>query len=141
MELTHTDKSNYLKGLLILIGKDRTISKNEKEFFRKLAKILNFSSEFCEQILNELLENEYFIEEPPIFSKNEIAKLFIIDGIRIAFSDKILHLYEMNWLKSVADKNGINEDWCLEKFEEFENDKNDITQYDFEIAKVIKDSE
>ena len=43
MELTVPDKSNYLRGLLILIGKDKNIAIKEKELFLRLSKTLGFS--------------------------------------------------------------------------------------------------
>ncbi len=139
MELTVLDRSNYLKGLLILIGKDKNISETERNTFLQLSKLLGFNKTFCEDAINELLENQYIIEEPPIFSNLDIAKAFIKDGMRIAFSDKELHLYEMNWLKSVGDKNSVPLDWRLNEFESIRDSKN-INEHEFEISKLIKSS-
>jgi len=119
MLLSVLDKSKYLKGLLILIGKDKIIAEEEKKLLMEVSNILGFDPDFCENAINELLENEYIIEEPPVFSSIEIAKAFIKDGIKIAFSDKELHLYELNWLKSVSDKNGIEPGWGLNEFENY----------------------
>ena len=135
MEITLLDRSNYYRGLLILIGKDRQVSDEEKAMFKSLGKELGFNKEFCEGAVNELLENEYIIEEPPKFSNIEIAKLFIRDGIKLAFADKELHLYELSWLKSVADTNSIDNTWGLEQFEQFKNHKNGSNE--FEIIKLF----
>ncbi len=137
MELTILDKSNYLKALLILIGKDKKISDRERELFLTLSVILGFNQEFCENAINELFENEYIIEEPPLFSNVEIAKAFIKDGIRIAFSDKALHIYEMNWLKSIGDKNNVSTEWRLKEFERIQN-LGTHSNNEFEIAKLLK---
>ena len=134
MEFTLLDRSNYLRGLLILIGKDRKISEEEKNMFRLLSKELGFSRDFCETAMEELLENEYIIEDPPKFSNIEIAKLFIKDGIKLAFADKELHLYELSWLKSVAEANSLHHAWGAEQFEKFKN--NSVTEEGFEISKL-----
>ena len=133
MEFTLLDRSNYLRGLLILIGKDRKISEEEKKLFRQLSNELGFSKEFCETAMEELLENEYIIEDPPKFSNVEIAKLFILDGIKLAFADKELHLYELSWLRSVAEANSIEHAWAMEQFEKFKNNSNENDG--FEITK------
>ena len=135
--MTLQDRSNYFKGLLILIGKDKTISEPEKNNLRKLAKILGFNKEFCDGALSELLENEYIIEDPPVFSNSEIANSFIIDGIRIGFSDKALHIFELNWLKSVADKNSVDYNWCMTKYEEYKEEKSTLDKIYFEIEKIL----
>jgi hypothetical protein len=137
INMTLQDKSNYFKGLLILIGKDKSISESEKNNLRKLAKILGFNKEFCNGALSELLENEYIIEDPPVFSDADIAKSFIIDGIRIGFSDKVLHIFELNWLKSVADKNSVDYDWCMTKYEEYKEEKSTLSNISFEIQKLL----
>lgn len=130
--MTQLDKSNYFKGLLILIGKDRKISDVEKTSLRKIAKILGFNKEFCDNAISELLENEYIIESPPEFSNQEIAKAFIIDGIKIAFSDKELHIFELNWLKSISEKNSLDKEWCLLRLNENQTGKNNIDRFEIE---------
>lgn len=134
--MTQQDKSNYFKGLLILIGKDKKISDLEKVNLTRLSKILGFNKEFCENAISELLENEYIIETPPQFSDKEIAKAFIIDGIKIAFADKELHIFELNWLKSVAEKNSLEKDWCIERYNE--NRLRNSDPIKFEVEKLLE---
>ncbi len=139
MNLTHQDKSNYLKGLLILIGKDKVIAEQERMLLSEMSYTLGFDPKFCNDAIGELLENEYIIEEPPAFSNKKIAEAFIKDGIKIAFADKELHLYELNWLNAVSDKNGIDPDRGLKEFEYFKSlhtKKN--TVFEFEISKIVK---
>lgn len=140
MMLTLQDKSNYLKGLLILIGKDKIITDEEKIHLLKISRILGFDQKFCEDAINELLENEYIIEEPPLFSNNEIAKAFIKDGIKLAFADKELHLYELNWLKSVSDRNNIEPGWGMKEFENFKVAPHTVehNEPELEISKFIE---
>lgn len=135
--MTQQDKSNYFKGLLILIGKDKSISEQEKNNFRKLSNVLGFNKEFCEGALRELLENEYIIEDPPLFSNSSIAKSFIIDGIKIGFSDKVLHIFELNWLKSVADKNSVDYGWFMMQYEEYKKNQTVSELSNFEIENLL----
>ena len=138
MVLTLHDKSSYLKGLLILVGKDKIIAEHERTLLTEVSKILGFDPKFCNDAINELLENEYIIEEPPKFSDKEIAKSFIKDGIKIAFADKVLHLYELNWLKAVSDKNEIEDGWGMTEFENYKNSNlNSSSKMDFEISKLV----
>ena len=138
MVLTLLDKSNYLKGLLILIGKDKNITEDERIHLLKISRILGFDPNFCEDAINELLENEYIIEEPPLFSNNEIAKAFIKDGIKLAFANKELHLYELNWLKAVSDKNNIEAGWGMKEFENFKFSHTEaLNGLELEISKFI----
>ena len=142
MELTLLDKSNYLRGLLILIGKDKNIAIKEKELFLRLSKTLGFSEEFCNNAVNELLVNNYIIEDPPKFSDVEIAKAFLKDGIQLAFADGSLHLYEMNWLNFVGDKNNVDPDWRVEQLNDFKKlGKIERSKIIFEIEKIILTSQ
>ncbi|MCL4549993.1 MAG: hypothetical protein M1495_15655 [Bacteroidetes bacterium] len=139
MEIKIQDKSNYLRSILILIGKDGKIGKAERQMVLKLSHILGFSKSFCEEAVNDLLENEYIIDDPPLFSDKEIAEAFLKDGIRIAFADKGIHLYEMNWLKAVGDKNNISPEWQLSEFEKIQKSTSAKTsEKQFEIAKLLR---
>ena len=122
MDLTQQDRSSYLKGLLILVGKDKIIAEYERNQLMVVSKILGFDPNFCVDAINDLLENEYIIEEPPAFSHIEIAKAFIKDGIRIAFSDK----------------NTIDAGWGMTEFEKFKmSDRDNTSQNEFEISKLV----
>ncbi len=132
MNFTLLDKSNYLRGLLILIGKDNKLSKEEREMFLKLSADLGFSSDFCETAMNEILENEFIEVDPPIFSNPEIAKIFLIDGIKLANVDNELHSKELSWLNSVAKVNGIESPKISTNITYHLN-----PQYEFEISKHI----
>jgi hypothetical protein len=137
MKITELDRSNYLKAILILIGKDRKIGNKERELVVRLSGLLGFNRQFCENAINELLENLYIIEDPPVFSDLEIAKAFIIDGIRIAFCDGAMHLYEMNWIKSVGEKNKIPLEWRLGELEKFQDSFKGTENIEFEIVKLL----
>lgn len=119
--LTVIDKSNYLRGLLILAKKDNRLIENEKNIIRDAAKRMGFSKDFYEETLRNLMNNDYILEKPIIFSNQEIAKLFISEGLELAFSDNELCKSELGWLKEIAKANEIPEDWLddiLKKIEE-----------------------
>ena len=138
MEIKIQDKSNYLKSVLILVGKDGKISQSERKLVLKLSHVLGFDQKFCEEAMNDLLDNEYIIEDPPIFSNRAIAEAFLKDGMKIAFSDKDLHLYEMNWLKIVGDKNNISLEWRLQEFEKIQHAPfQNVNDIEFEITKLL----
>lgn len=111
MTLDVLDRSNYLKGLLVLIGKDNLVSDEERELVMKAGNKLGFEKQFCITAINEILENEYISNEPPVFSDKIIAKSFIIDGIRLAFADHDYDDRELEYLKSIAKSNKIYGPW------------------------------
>ena len=111
MKLDVMDRSNYLKGLLVLIGKDNLVSDEERELVMKAGHKLGFEKQFCINAINEILENEYISNEPPVFSDKIIAKSFVIDGIRLAFADHDCDSREIEYLKSTAQSNKINGTW------------------------------
>jgi len=112
--LTIIDKSNYLKGLLILARKDDKLVENEKKIIREAAKRLGFSKDFYEDTLRNLMNNKYLVDTPIKFSTTDIAKLFLSEGIELAATDNDLCEKEVTWLKSVAFENDISHDWFEE---------------------------
>lgn len=113
MKLNVFDRSNYLKGLLVLISKDKKISGDESDFIMKIGKTLGFDREFCEEAIETLLENEYISQEPPEFSNVEFARSFIEDGISVAITNNELSKLEISYLKSIAEKNHVDNDWFV----------------------------
>lgn len=136
--MTAQDKGKYLRGLLILIGKDHLILENEKNWFYKLSKILGYDLAFLRTAIKELPDNEYLSQEPPIFSNKEIAKAFIIDSIHLAFADQELHPNELEWINKIAEVNGIDILWGMNEYEKFRK-KNfqDEDVLEFEIEKFL----
>ena len=88
MSIPLIDKSNYLKGLLILARKDNNISEIQKSLILKAGKQLGFSTSFCEEIVNTLLQNECLSDEPIRFENYSVAQSFISDGIKLTCSGK-----------------------------------------------------
>jgi hypothetical protein len=111
MKISLTDRSLYLKGLMLLIRKDREIRDEEKRIVMSIGKILGFDARFCEDTITDVLTNKYIVDEPPRFAKLRIAKCFIKDALRVSLIDKQIHEKELTWLKAVAKENGLSETW------------------------------
>ena len=122
--LTTLDRSNYFKGLLLLIGKDQKVTDSEKYLLMGAGKVLGFEKNFCNNAISELLENTYLSEDAPVFSQKVIAQCFIKDGMKIALSDTDMNPNELEWLKDVADVNGIEFDQFSESLKSYVKENN-----------------
>jgi len=105
------EKSQYFKGLLLLIKKDKKIEDAERSLMIKVGKILGFEREFIESSIDNLLENEYITEETPKFSSKIIAESFLLDGIKLSFSDNDFSPEEIEFLSEVAKENDLEEEY------------------------------
>ncbi len=112
------DKSNYFKGLLLLIKKDNRINEDERELLKKIGKILGFEKRFYENAIREILNNDFITQEPPLFTDIKIATCFIKDGIRLAKLDQIVHAKEIEWLERICVENNLNLNWFKEILDE-----------------------
>ncbi len=115
MELTLIDKSNYLKGLLVVAKKDNQLTEPEKKIIRNIALKLGFATDFYEDTLKGLLANKYIEEKPIRFSDKKIAESFVADGLKLAFSDQMISGKEIDWLKATAEENEIDAEWFSDK--------------------------
>lgn len=121
MEISILDKSNYLKGLLIVAKKDNQLAEQEKKIIRHCAAKLGFARDFYENTLKDLLENKYISEEPIIFSDKKISESFVTEGLNLAYSDNSINGVEIDWLRSVAIINNLGEKWFEEKIKNLKN--------------------
>jgi len=115
MEILTQDKSGYLKGLLILAKKDDVLAESEEKIIKQIANRLGFSKDFYEYTIENLFSNAYLSEEPIKFSDDELARSFILDGLKLAQSDNKLDKREIDWLKLTAKKNNVDMKWFEEK--------------------------
>ncbi len=115
MNISVVDASNYFKGLLILISKDRKVTESEILLMKRVGKVLGFEEEFCDQAIKGILENEHVRDQPPKFSSKDLAMKFVHDGLVLAFSDNEIHQTEEGWLKLVAELNGLDVQWFVKK--------------------------
>jgi hypothetical protein len=137
MILNPIDKSNYLRGLLILIKRDGSINELEKNRVKELAKILGFNQNFVENAINELLENEYLIENPPKFTNHILAEAFIKDAIKIAFIENVMNIYKLSWLSAFATDNELSKQWLFMELELFIDTANRDINNNFEIQNYL----
>ncbi|MEJ2494093.1 MAG: hypothetical protein P8Y79_07170 [Ignavibacteriaceae bacterium] len=120
MDIPLIDRSNYLRGLLVLAKKDNQVSEHEKKIILDAGKKLGFSSSFCEEILNTILHNDCVCHEPIKFDNYTVAKSFIIDGIKLSLSGKDITNDELQWLRKSAEKNNISKKWVDKQVANFE---------------------
>ena len=137
MEIPVKDKSSYLKGLLIVAKKDKQLADSEKKIIRGIAEKLGFATDFYENVLKDLLSNEYIIEDPIKFSNIKIAKSFIDDGLKLAYSDNKISDSEISWLSETAKHNNVEEKWFNEKIEYYKNSSVSFSISDFALYTII----
>ena len=137
MTISAIDKSNYLKGLLVLAKRDNILTEIEGKIISRIADKLGFSSAFYEETLQNLLANEYLTEEPIKFSDEEISHSFIVDGLRLAHSDNKLDEDELHWLRLTAKENNIDMKWFEKKVVESENKPLDLFDTEFALFSLI----
>jgi hypothetical protein len=113
--ITLMDRSNYFKGLLLLIRKDRKTTQAESDLLVHIGRILDFEKKFCMNAIAEIQENTFIVDEPPVFSTQAVAVKFIKDALSLACIDDDLHPCEEQWLRSVVEKNGLAMDFFLEE--------------------------
>jgi len=131
------DKSNYLKGLLIIARKDNQLAESEKNILKSIAEKLGFASDFYEETIKNLLVNEHINDEPIKFSNKKIASSFISDGIKLAFSDKKIHDAEISWLKATVVENSLDEEWFNKELENIKEETNLSLKSDLTLYSII----
>ncbi len=113
MKLTIRDRSTYFKGLLLLIKKDNKVSEGEDILMTKIGETLGFEKQFIKGAIKELMENEFLTDDIPLFSDQSIAESFILDGLKVAFSDNEFSAEELEHLTNIATQNGIDKEWLM----------------------------
>jgi hypothetical protein len=115
MTISVQEGSEYFRGLLILISKDRRVTDEEMVLMRRIGKSLGLEKKFCETAIQDILENTYVNTDPPRFPMPELARKFIKDGLTLAGADSEAHGFETGWLKAAAETNGLDEEWFLQE--------------------------
>ena len=131
------DRSNYLRGLLILIRSDNKISEEEKDIVMNCGVTLGFEERFCEIAINELLENENISDSPPLFSNKELSESFLKDAVRVALADKVMHLSELQWLIETANTNSLPEGHIDELIRYYINNNSKNIDDEMEFRKMV----
>jgi len=139
MQMTIQEGSNYFRGLLLLIRKDHKVTDEEVVLLMRIGKSLGFAKSFCETAIADILENKYILDKPPVFSRQEVAKKFISDGLIIAQYDKAINIGEERWLQLVAEANKITNEWLLQEKERVERaHKNNELMFDDLVVEYLK---
>ncbi|MBK6680632.1 MAG: TerB family tellurite resistance protein [Ignavibacteriales bacterium] len=131
--LTTIDKSNYLKGLLIVARLDDRLIDRERDQIRNVATRLGFSKDFYEETLKNLMINENISDNPLMFSSPAIAEIFLNEALNLAYADNELSKVELDWLRKTAEINGIPN----QKFTEFLASFQSFLQTDISRQKTI----
>jgi hypothetical protein len=137
MTNNYLDRSNYVKGLLLLIGKDNRITDSERGFLHKIGGALSFDKKFIESAINELFDNEYLGNEPPVFSRKQYAEAFLRDAIQLTLVDNDLTDEEFDWLKSIAVANNISHGWLKNELVNYLSSVNALESQKLEIENII----
>ena len=137
MNNNYLDRSNYVKGLLLMIGKDKKITDEERDFLHRAAEMLSFNKKFIESAVNELFENKYLGNEPPVFSQKQYAEAFLRDAIKLAFADNDLSSKEFDWLQSTAAANGLTNEWLKNELAYYLSGKYSQESQELEIKKIF----
>ena len=67
----------------------------------------------------------------------KIARSFIDDGLKLAFSDNKISDTEINWLSETARHNDIDEKWFSDKLESYKNSTVSFSISDFALYSII----
>jgi hypothetical protein len=137
MTISQVERSNYYRGLLILVRRDRIIDVRERELMLQIGEILDFDKKFCESALNDLLKNPHLKSEPVVFSEVLVAECFLHDAIQMALVDQELHPREIAWLRSVAQANGLPDEWLADAVRHLSEKKYKIDQSLLTIQQLL----
>ena len=111
MKIDFRERSTYFKGLLLLIKQDKVIEEAERGLMQKVGKTLGFEREFIQSSIDNLLANQYITDDIPKFSSKVIAESFLLDGLKLAFSDNDFSPDEIEYLSKIAEQNGLDSEW------------------------------
>ncbi len=136
------DRSTYFKGLLLLIKADNLVTEGENELMTKIGQTLGFEKSFIERAISELIENEFLTNDIPIFSHKSIAESFILDGLKVAFSDDEFSAEELEHLTNIATQNGIDKEWLMLLIAKYLKHSDTLNTNEFLfVNKYLKDEE
>lgn len=101
------DGSNLLRGLLVLIIKDKKIAQHEERIFLEEGKKLGFEKEFCLEAIHNGLRNKNIVSEIPVFLNKQFAFEFLNLGMKILHEDSVIDKNKLEFLEKTACRNGI----------------------------------
>lgn len=110
-ELDAREKSEYFRGLLVVMAADGDVHDLEKETIRRVIQPFGFSDEYIEECMADILKNTHVSHAAPVFRYKQHALSFLCDALSIAFADGEIHMAEQSWLTAAAEANGIAAEW------------------------------
>jgi hypothetical protein len=135
MRINPLDTSNYFRGLLVLVTREKQINQRERTLLKKMGRFLGFNQDFIDSAIDDFINNKYVKTEVPLFSNCEVVELFLKDGIKLAFANDTLTIKQIEWLMAIAITNKISKQWLFIELENYI--ENCSTEYDeeFELQK------
>lgn len=111
MRIKVREGSDYLRGLLVLAGRDRRVAAPEAGLVKRAGRALGFESGFCADAIREILNNSHIAGAPPRFASRALTERFVRDGLALASSDHEVHRSEDRWLRATVAMNGLDREW------------------------------
>jgi len=110
---TVLDKSNYLRGLLIVAKMNNKIDDGEKDIITTASSRFGFSQDFLAETMQNILANDFVSTTPIQFSKPIVAQEFIEECLRLIISKDDPAPRELLWLHEVAKINKLDDEWFI----------------------------
>jgi len=120
---TILDKSNYLRGLLIVAKMNNKIDDGEKDIITTASSRFGFSQDFLTETMQNILANDFVSTTPIQFSKPAIAREFIDECLKLITSKDDPAPREILWLDEVAKINNLDEEWFIKEKREAQKQK------------------
>lgn len=114
-ELDIRERSEYFRGLLLIMAADGDLHEMEERLVREAVKPFGFSEEYIDESIHGILQNSHVSQQPPKFNSRTSAEKFLSDALDIAFADNELHESEEHWLRAAAEANSIDLHWLRDE--------------------------
>lgn len=114
-ELGLQERSEYFRGLLLIMAADGDLHELEERLVRDAVKPFGFSKEYLDESIHGILQNRHVSHAPPAFSHRETAERFLSEALDIAYADNELHESEEHWLRIAAEANAISKRWLSDE--------------------------
>ncbi|MCK9425504.1 MAG: hypothetical protein M0Q21_05635 [Ignavibacteriaceae bacterium] len=112
---TILDKSNYLRGLLIVAKMNNKIDEGEKDIISSASNRFGFSQDFLTETMQNILANDFVSNTPIQFSKPAVAQEFIGECLKLIISKDDPSPRELLWLNEVAKINTLDDEWFIKE--------------------------
>lgn len=97
MKIPLIDRSNYFRGLLLLIRKTERL-RNRNPINETNRKTLGFEPSFCENAISSILENKYILMKHPLLHQMKLQKnLLKMDFISLFQMEKFIRMKKNGW--------------------------------------------